>query len=172
MSLPRVTLLVVAGFAIAEVALLAWIAHGIGVGWTLLLLLASGVIGGLIWRFEGGKAWASLRDAQAHPQEASARLSDAALVLTGGLLFLLPGVLSDALALLFIIPVTRPLVRRAVKAVFAGVTRPYRDQVDLLQAQMDPGSVVEGEAVADPRRPGDRKPPTPDDPPVIRGEIA
>ncbi|QIK73491.1 FxsA family protein [Propioniciclava coleopterorum] len=170
MSLSRVTLVVLAVLAVAEIALLAWIAQGIGVGWTLLLLLAGGVVGGLIWRHEGSKAWASLRDAQAHPDEASARMSDAALVLTGGLLFLLPGILSDVVGLMFIIPATRPLARRGVKALFAGITRPYRDQMDLLLAQMDPGSVVEGETVRDPERP-DRNTPKPDDPTVIKGEI-
>lgn len=169
MSMRRLTMVAVAGFAIAEIALLAWITHSIGFGMTLLLLLASGAVGGLIWRFEGGKAWASLRDAQAHPQEATGRLPDAALVLTGGLLFLLPGVLSDVLALVFVVPVTRPLVRRALKALLANVTRPYRDQVNLMQAQMDPDSVVEGEMVVDPQRPGRGRH---DDPQVIRGEIA
>ena len=91
MALSRVALVVVGGFAIAEIALLAWVSQAIGLGWTLAILLAGAVVGGLIWRHEGNKAWASLREAQADPERATARVSDTALVFTGGLLFLPAG---------------------------------------------------------------------------------
>lgn len=173
MRASRVALIVVAVLAIAEIALLAWIAQGIGIGWTLLLLAAGGVLGALLWRHEGNKAFASLRDAQAHPDEASTRMTDAGLVLVGGLLFLLPGVLSDVLGLIFVISATRPLARRGVRALFSGITRPYRDQLDLLQAQQNrDGTVVQGETVEEPRpRASGGGRPRPDDPDVIRGEI-
>lgn len=53
MSLSRVALVVVGVFAIAEIVLLAWLSQAIGVGWTLAILAAGAVVGGLIWRHEG-----------------------------------------------------------------------------------------------------------------------
>ena len=71
----RVVLAVVGVLAVAEIALLAWLGQLIGVWWTLLILVVGGVVGGMIARHEGSKAWASLREAQAPPEEASARLT-------------------------------------------------------------------------------------------------
>lgn len=164
----RVALVVAGLLAVAEIALLAWVGQALGVWWTLLIVVLGGVVGGAIIRHEGSKAWASLREAQAHPQEASSQLTDAALVLTGGALIAVPGLLTDIIGLLLIVPATRPLARRGVRAILAGLTRPYRDQIDLLQAQADPGSVVEGETV---EQPGFHPPAGTDDPTIIRGEI-
>ncbi|HRL48076.1 MAG TPA: FxsA family protein [Propioniciclava sp.] len=165
----RVVLAVVGVLAVAEIALLAWLGQLIGVWWTLLILVVGGVVGGMIARHEGSKAWASLREAQAHPEEASSRLTDAALVLTGGGLIALPGLITDVIGLVFIVPVTRPLARAGARALLQALTRPYRDQIDLMQAKTDPGSVVEGEAVT-PTHDGGPSPRR-DDPGVIRGEI-
>lgn len=170
MSLSRVALVVVGVFAIAEIVLLAWLSQAIGVGWTLAILAAGAVVGGLIWRHEGNKAWASLREAQSDPQRATAQISDTAMVFTGGLLFLIPGLISDVLGLICVLPFTRGLARRGVRAAFAGLTRPYRDQADLLAARLEPDTVVEGQTIPDPPRPGSRRP-RPDDPTVIKGEI-
>ncbi|MFZ2751128.1 MAG: FxsA family protein, partial [Propioniciclava sp.] len=165
----RVVLAVVGVLAVAEIALLAWLGQLIGVWWTLLILVVGGVVGGMIARHEGSKAWASLREAQAHPEEASSRLTDAALVLTGGGLIALPGLITDVIGLVFIVPVTRPLARAGARALLQALTRPYRDQIDLMQAKTDPGSVVEGETVT-PTHDGGPSPRR-DDPGVIRGEI-
>ena len=148
--------------AVTEIALLVWVSGQIGVGWTLLVLLVLAGIGGLLLRREGSRAWASLREAQGAPDDVGRSLSDAALVLVGGLLLMLPGFLTDVLGLICILPVTRPLARRGVKAVLDSATRPYRDQADLLDAKLRPDTVVRPDA-ADPRGP--------DDPTVIRGEI-
>ena len=53
-------------------------------------------------------------------------LTDAALVLVGGVLLLLPGFLTDLVGLLFVLPVTRPLTRRWLQAM---VERPGRGAV-------------------------------------------
>ena len=91
------------------------------------------------------------------------------MVLTGGGLIALPGLITDVIGLVFIVPVTRPLARAGARALLQALTRPYRDQIDLMQAKTDPGSVVEGEAVT-PTHDGGPSPRR-DDPGVIRGEI-
>lgn len=148
--------------AVAEIALLVWVAGEVGIGWTLLALLLLAGIGGFLLRREGARAWASLREAQAQPDEVGRTISDAALVLIGGLLLVLPGFLTDVLGILCLVPATRPLARRGVRAVLNAATRRYRDQADLLDAKLRPDTVVRPDAVV--RR-------DPDDPTVIRGEI-
>ena len=41
-------------------------------------------------------------------------LADAALVLVGGLLLMLPGFVTDLIGLFFLLPLTRPLARKAI----------------------------------------------------------
>lgn len=161
-------LVALATLVVAEVGLLGWVGSQIGVGWTFAILLAEAVLGGLLVRHEGAKAWRSLRESRDHPEALGSRLTDAALVLVGGVLVMLPGFLTDAVGLLCLLPGTRALMRRAVGAVIAAVTRPYRDQADLLRAKFDRDAVVEGETVEGPAKP---HAPRPDDPTVIRGEI-
>ncbi|MDO5533426.1 MAG: FxsA family protein [Propionibacteriaceae bacterium] len=154
--------------AVGEIALLVWVAGEIGIGWTLLALLLLAAGGGLLLRREGSRAWASLRQPVTDQEAAGRTISDAALVLVGGLLLMLPGFLTDVLALVCLVPVTRPLARRGLQAVLGAATRKYRDQADLLEVRLRPDTIVDGE-VAPPA--GEPKRGRPDDPTVIRGEI-
>lgn len=148
--------------AVAEIALLVWVAGEVGIGWTLLALLLLAAVGGFLLRREGARAWASLREAQTQPDEVGRKVSDAALVLVGGLLLMLPGFLTDVLGIICLVPATRPLARRGVQAVLNSATRRYRDQADLLDAKLRPDTVVRPDAAVRV---------DPDDPTVIRGEI-
>ena len=148
--------------AVAEIALLVWVAGEIGVLWTLLVLLALAALGGFLLRREGARAWASLREAQNDPDTVGRKVSDAALILVGGLLLMLPGFLTDVLGILCLVPATRPLARRGVQSVLNAATRRYRDQADLLDAKLRPDTVVRPDPAV--RR-------EPEDPTVIRGEI-
>lgn len=155
--------------AVAELAVLTLVGRAIGVWPLLLILIAEGVLGTWLVRREGAKAWASLRDAQRDPAKSGPALTDAALVLLGAILLILPGFVSDAVGAFFLLPLTRPLARRSVTGVFRLATRRYRDQADLLSAKLDRSTVVEGQTVEQqpPRPPSDG----PDDGIVIRGEI-
>lgn len=161
-------LLGLAALVVAEVWLLGFVGSQIGVWWLLALLATGAVLGGVLVRHEGGKAWRSLLEARDRPDAMGSRVTDAGLVLVGGILLALPGFLTDAVGLLCLVPVTRPLVRRALGAVLGTITRPYRDQADLLRARLEREQVVEGEAMPGP---GEPQRPRPDDPTVIRGEI-
>ncbi|MZO45290.1 FxsA family protein, partial [Escherichia coli] len=89
----------------------------------------------------------------------SGELADAALVLVGGALLMLPGFVTDLFGLLFLLPFTRPLARKAVAFLIAR---------RVASMGFDPGrsrpTVIPGETV---------EPPTgaTDDPRVIRGEV-
>lgn len=161
-------LLGLVALVVAEIWLLVLAGSKLGVLPTLLILVAVAALGGWLLRREGPRAWASLADAQAHPDEVGARLTDAALVLVGGILLMLPGFITDVVGLLCLLPATRGLARRGVMGVLGSFTRKYRDQADIIDARLRPDTVVPGEAVPE----AGNQAPRPDDPDVVRGEIA
>lgn len=136
---------------IAEFWVVTQVGGVIGLWPTLALLVVSAVAGAVLMRREGTKAWAALVNAFGSGQLPTGRLADAALVLVGGILLMLPGFLTDLLGLVMILPFTRPLIRRVI--AFVLVRRPTGPGANPL--------VIRGETVADP----------PSDPTVISGEI-
>jgi UPF0716 protein FxsA len=93
---------------VALVALASWI----GVGWTLLVLLAGTVLGLWLARREGLRAVRAMAEAARDRRVAHVELTDGLLVAVGGLLLVLPGLVTDVAALLLLLPPTRSLVRR------------------------------------------------------------
>lgn len=163
-----ILLLLVLG-VVAEVAVLVLAVQNIGWLWTLLLLVGTAVLGGYLWRREGARAWRSLAEVPPEPDAVGSRITDAALVLVGGILLIVPGFISDVLALVCLLPPTRAIARRGVGALL----RPWRDRADLIDLRIRPDTVVQGEAVpdaTDPHRPS-RRPGDDDDHLIIRGEI-
>jgi UPF0716 protein FxsA len=97
-----------------EVAVVAVVSAWIGFGWTLLLLLATTLLGGWLVRREGARAWRSFSAAVAEGRPPGQAALDGMLILIGGLLVLLPGFVSDVLGLLCLLPPTRRLLGRAL----------------------------------------------------------
>lgn len=100
-------------YVVAEVAALIWVAGEIG-WWTLLILLGSSLIGIFLLQREWKKAWGALSESLRTGQLPSGQLADATLILIGGILLVLPGLLSDIAGALLLLPFTRPFVRSAV----------------------------------------------------------
>jgi UPF0716 protein FxsA len=144
---------------IVFVALVAWI----GIGWTVLAMLATSALGFLLLARQGARALTELRDRARSRQPAGRELGDAGLVAVGGLLMLLPGFLGDLLGLLCLLPLTRGLVRGLIARIVVGrlpvAMRPPVRARSVRVEQVDgfPGSgstratplVIEGEVVRD-----------------------
>jgi UPF0716 protein FxsA len=102
---------------VAEIYLLIQVGQVIGGWWTVVLLLASGFLGGYLVKHEGARTWRALQTALAERRMPARELADAALVLVGGTLLLTPGFLSDVAGFACILPVTRPLMRRVLTRI-------------------------------------------------------
>ena len=102
---------------LAEVYLLVQLGQVIGPWWTILVLVAAGVLGSLLVRREGSRTWRALQAALGSHRMPATELADGALVLIGGTLLLTPGFLTDAVGLFCILPFTRPLARRVLARV-------------------------------------------------------
>lgn len=140
---------------IVEISAIVAVGRAIG-GWpTLLLLLAESVLGAVIVRREGSRAWTALREALRTGRMPSRQLADAALVLVGGTLLLTPGFVTDLAGFLVILPLTRPIARVWLEAAVARrLLGPFGDW---------PGSGPGG--------PGSGRPDGDGPPDVIRGEV-
>jgi UPF0716 protein FxsA len=99
---------------LVEIYVLVQVGQVIGAWWTVLLLIVMSVLGTLLIRREGGRAWRALTEALRTGRMPARELADGALILVGGTLMLTPGFVTDAVGILLILPFTRPLARRAL----------------------------------------------------------
>ena len=156
-----VFLVLVVAVPIFEVWLLIKVGDQIGVWPTVLILVVEAALGGWLMRREGSRAWQALTEAFGTGRVPTGELANAALVLVGGLLLMLPGFATDVIGFLFLLPMTRPLARKLVAFFLArrisrlGLTR---------VSPQGRGDVIAGETVDDPA-PGSG-------PTIISGEIS
>jgi UPF0716 protein FxsA len=101
--------------AIAEIAVLTAVARWIGLPATVLLAFVMSVLGVVLLRREGVRAWRRFRQALDAGEPPGVRVADGLVGLVGALLLVLPGFVTDGLGLLLVAPPTRPLARRAVQ---------------------------------------------------------
>ncbi|MFF3562720.1 FxsA family membrane protein [Streptomyces sp. NPDC002574] len=179
--------LAVAVYALLEIWLLILVGRAAG-GLTVLLLLVAGlVLGGLAIRNAGRSAWRSLSEAvrAATPpgQDGTAAgrgtgedtkdtkngkgKGGAGALLTGGLLLMVPGLISDVAGLLFLFPPTRSLLTRLggralerrvaarpqEQGSLGDLFRQARDAETQIRIHRPDGKVIQGEVVD--REPGE-----------------
>lgn len=153
--------------SVAEVWLLTTVGSVIGVLPTLLILIAEALVGAWLLRREGRKSWQALVTAYEAGRVPTGQLADAALVLAGGIMIILPGFFTDVIGLVFLLPFTRRLARKAL-GWLVGRSISYSEMnPPTFQSKSGPG-VVPGEVVEDN---GPTKGPKPDQTDVISGEI-
>jgi len=99
---------------IAELYVIVQVAGGIGIPETILLLIAISVVGAWLARIAGLGVLNRLQRTVRAGKVPSAELVDGGLVLFAGALMIAPGFLSDALAILLLLPPTRAVARNAV----------------------------------------------------------
>ena len=141
---------------IVEIYVIVQVGQQIGALPTIALLLIESVIGAWLVKREGRRAWQALRAAVGTGRPPSVELADAALVLVGGTLLLTPGFVTDVFGFFLILPMTRPLARRAlgwfVARRAAGVVS--RSRMGNRTPGTARGEVVRGEVVRDDTQPG------------------
>lgn len=99
---------------VVEIYVIVQVGQEIGALPTVALLLVESAIGAWLVKREGRRAWQALRAAIGTGRMPSRELVDGGLVLVGGTLLLTPGFVTDVFGFFLILPVTRPLARKAV----------------------------------------------------------
>ncbi|SCK56909.1 FxsA family membrane protein [Streptomyces sp. WMMB 322] len=163
--------LAVAAWALLEIWLLILIGEAVG-GLAVLGLLAAGfVLGVFVIKRAGRRAWQRLTESiqqaqqaaqkgEAPPEGSESSRGGNALTMLGGLLIMVPGVISDALGLLCIFPPTAALMRRTAQrhlerrsgfapGTFGDAYQQARRAENQMRMHRPDGKVVEGEVVRD-----------------------
>jgi UPF0716 protein FxsA len=138
---------------IFEVWLLVQVGQHLGLLPTVLILVVEAVIGVLLMRHEGSRAWKALNDAFTKGKVPTGELADAALILVGGVLLMLPGFLTDVIGFLFLLRWTRPVARKII--AFFVARRINRLGIPVMRARYDTDNLIEGETV-EPATDGDK----------------
>ncbi|WP_432557676.1 FxsA family protein [Granulicoccus sp. GXG6511] len=161
-TLPLLLVLLIA-VPMAEIWVLLQVGNWIGLLPTIGLLIVLAVLGTWLSRREGGKAWKGINEALRTGEFPSGRMADAAMVLVGALLLVFPGFLTDIVAMLFLLPFTRPMMRRVLGWSIARQARKFTPEPGMLPPFGMPGF---------PPRPVDEHPgPPPAQGDVIQGEV-
>lgn len=108
---------------VAEIAVFLQVADEIGFLGALGLLILAGFAGGALLRYQGFQTILSMRQSMRGRRAQAAGLFDGFFMMLAGFLLILPGFLSDVLALSLLLPGVRRILRDALKAyVFQGAS--------------------------------------------------
>ena len=132
-------------YAVVELAVLAALTWSVGIGWTLLILLATSVVGVALAGSQVKKQILRLQRTRTDPQGA---VADSMLVALGTVLMFIPGIVTTALGALMLLPPTRAVVRPLAGMLLTrGIAR--RVTVVNLTAPGRPGrgEYIDGEVV-------------------------
>lgn len=121
-----IRLLIIVGMALPFIEIAGFVVIGgrLGLGITLLWMLAAGMLGLSLIRHGGLNALTRLQTALNEQREPGHSLIDGAVMVVAGVLLIVPGFFSDLLALILVLPVTRNFLLRRAATHFE--TRIYR----------------------------------------------
>ncbi|SCL31488.1 UPF0716 protein FxsA [Micromonospora rhizosphaerae] len=163
--------------AVLELAVFVLVGRGIGFGSAMLLVFAASLLGLVLLRREGMRAWRGFRASVNAGQPPGGQVTDGLVGLAGALLLAIPGLVSGLLGLLLLVPPVRRLARSGVRRaaerrvssrvagdlfgprrvrVRRGAPQPTPTQTaqpaQTAQPGTDPGRAIEGEII-EPGRP-------------------
>ncbi|MTV26490.1 FxsA family protein [Nitriliruptoraceae bacterium ZYF776] len=114
--MPALLVLLFVVVPVVELAVILQVGQLIGTLPTVLLLIADSVLGAWLLRREGRRAWGQFRTAVQSGRWPGDEVTQGALVIVGGTLLLTPGFVTDGLGLLLLLPPTRAVLSRLVRA--------------------------------------------------------
>ena len=97
---------------IIEITLFVQIGGAVGLGWTLLIILATAMLGARAIRRQGIEALARAQAQMANGQPPMGEIVHGILILIAGILLLTPGFLTDTLGFLLLFPAARVFVHQ------------------------------------------------------------
>jgi UPF0716 protein FxsA len=101
-----------------ELAILIRIGTWLGFWPTIGLVIATGAIGAMLAKSQGGRVLRDIRGDLSAGRVPATRLLDGFLVLVGGIVLLTPGLLTDIAGLMLLLPFTRNRLKEGVRRRF------------------------------------------------------
>ncbi|MBU2540693.1 MAG: FxsA family protein [Candidatus Omnitrophica bacterium] len=100
---------------IVELALLIKVGQYLGVGYTLLIVIITGVVGAYLAKLQGLLTLRRIQEEVNQGRMPADKLFDGVLILCSGILLLTPGLITDLTGFLGLIPFTRNLFKQWLK---------------------------------------------------------
>lgn len=103
---------------LVELSLLIELGRRIGLGATIAIVIITGILGAYLAKYEGFRIIFRIRRELSAGRLPTEELLDGVIILSGGLLLLTPGLITDAIGFLALIPLTRSHIKRYLKRKF------------------------------------------------------
>ena len=149
-----VFLFIIIGFPALEIMVMGKVAAQIGFWDTVFLLVLSAGFGSYLAKHQGQVVLLRIQQCLAEGRQPTLEMVDGLLIFLGGLLFIFPGFVSDALGLLLIFPLTRWGIRWMVIAGFrmrVQTSQGFHRSVEPIEPKdplgLDKGRAVDAEVV-------------------------
>jgi UPF0716 protein FxsA len=134
---------------LVELALLIWLGGQTAWWVPVLLVLADGILGAALWRWQGWKVITRIQEELSAGKVPADALVDGLLVFLAGALLVTPGMLTDVAGFALLIPPLRAVVKRAAQAWLA---RHVTAQTTTFRTAGSPhGSPASGDQIIDAR---------------------
>lgn len=101
---------------VVELALLIKIGQHIGVGYTLTIVILTGVVGAYLARSQGFRTLRRIQEDINEGLMSADKIFDGVMILCGGILLLTPGFITDLAGFMALVPFTRYLIKRWLKS--------------------------------------------------------
>jgi UPF0716 protein FxsA len=108
----RLIIATVALIPVVEIAVLVAVSRATGIGWALLATLVGSLLGGVVIRREGRRSMRRLREMLETGQTPGAESTGGVPRLVAGIALLAPGLVTDLVGLVLLLPPVQTLVRR------------------------------------------------------------
>lgn len=97
-----------------EIYVLLLSGHLIGIWFTLLLIIVTGVLGLFLAKRQGLETWRKAQEQIQYGYMPGNEIIDGICILIGGVFLVLPGLISDVMGILLLLPLTRNLLKPLV----------------------------------------------------------
>jgi UPF0716 protein FxsA len=149
-------MLILALLAAPLIEVAAFVAVGLAAGWlpAVALLVGTSVLGVLVLRAESRVALGRVSLAVSQRQPPGPAAVDTALGLLGGVLLVVPGFVTDVLAVPLLLPPTRRIVRRALSRRLARRVMRFATMAERFGARAPVNTSADADATAIEDEPG------------------
>jgi UPF0716 protein FxsA len=108
---------------LVEMAVLIRLGQLLGFWPTIGLIVATGTIGALLAKSQGVRVLSAIQADLANGSPPASRLVDGFLILVGGILLLTPGLITDLIGFLFLLPFSRSRLKDGLRRRFENMVR-------------------------------------------------
>ena len=106
--------------ALAEMVTFLWVGSWIGLGWALLIALATALVGSILVRRAGLAVLGQIRRRWREGTVPGRELTHGAAILVAGAFLISPGFITDTLGFLLLVPAVREQIHRWVSGWLSG----------------------------------------------------